>query len=127
MAVYSVEQIKERIIPVAQRYGVKRVMLFGSYARGEAAEDSDVDLHVWRGNIRGLFALSGFRLDLADALGKEVDLVTHGGMRKKFYERIKDDEVQVYGEAWQGRRIAEAHTEILRPDAARQGAFWRVF
>jgi len=97
MAVYSIEQIKERITPIAQSYGVKRVMLFGSYARGEATEDSDVDLHIWCGNIRGLFQLSGFRLDLIDALGKEVDVVSHGGMRKRFYERIKDDEVEIYG------------------------------
>ncbi|MDR1329091.1 MAG: nucleotidyltransferase domain-containing protein [Oscillospiraceae bacterium] len=98
MAVYSIDQIRERIAPVAQSYGVKRVMLFGSYARGDATENSDVDLHVWCRNIRGLFALSGFRLDLADALGKEVDLVPHDGMRKRFYENIKDDEVLLYGE-----------------------------
>jgi len=97
MAVYSIEQIKEHITPVAQNYGVKRVMLFGSYARGEATEDSDIDLHVYCGNIRGLFELSGFRLDLIDALGKNVDLVTHGGMRRKFYDRIRNEEVLLYG------------------------------
>ena len=97
MAVYSIEQIKECITPVAQNYGVKRVMLFGSYARGEATEDSDIDLHVYCGNIRGLFELSGFRLDLIDALGKNVDLVTHGGMRRKFFDQIRNDEVLLYG------------------------------
>jgi predicted nucleotidyltransferase len=97
MAVYSIEQIKERVTPVAQSYGVDRVMLFGSYARGEATENSDIDLHVWSGNIRGLFQLSGFMLDLKDALGKEVDVVTQGGIRKNFYERIKNEEVRLYG------------------------------
>jgi hypothetical protein len=92
-----VDEIRERIIPVAQNYGVERIMLFGSYARGEATADSDIDLHVWCGDIRGLFRLSGFMLDLKDALGKEVDVVTHGGMRKRFYERVKGDEVQIYG------------------------------
>jgi predicted nucleotidyltransferase len=53
--------------------------------------------------LRGLFELSGFRLDLVEALGKEVDLVSHGGMRKRFYERIKDDEVLIYGELQQRR------------------------
>ncbi|MCL2058486.1 MAG: nucleotidyltransferase domain-containing protein [Oscillospiraceae bacterium] len=97
MAVYSIEQIKKYITPIAQNYGVKRVMLFGSYARGEATDDSDIDLHVYCGNIRGLFELSGFRLDLIDALGKNVDLVTHGGMRRKFFERIRNEEVLLYG------------------------------
>ncbi|MDR1320739.1 MAG: nucleotidyltransferase domain-containing protein [Gracilibacteraceae bacterium] len=98
MAVYSIEQIRERIAPVAQSYEVGRVMLFGSYARGEATEDSDIDLHVWRRNLRGLFELSGFMLDLKDALGKEVDVVPHDSMRKKFYDNIKDNEVLLYGE-----------------------------
>ena len=98
MPVYTVDQIKERIMPVAQSHGVKRVMLFGSYARGEASEASDIDLHVWCRNLRDLFALGGFTADLQDALGKEVDVVPHDGMRKKFYEKIKDDEVLLYGE-----------------------------
>ena len=96
MAVYSIDQIKELLTPVARSYGVKRVMLFGSYARGEASENSDIDLHVYCGNIRGLFELSGFRLDLVDAFGKEVDVVTHDGMRRRFYERIRNDEVLLY-------------------------------
>lgn len=96
MSIYTIEQIKERITPVAQSHGIRRVMLFGSYARGEATEDSDVDLHVWCGNIRGLFKLGGLTVDLQDALNKEIDLVPHDGMRKKFYENIKDDEVLLY-------------------------------
>jgi predicted nucleotidyltransferase len=97
MAVYSIEQIKERVTPVAQSYGVDRVMLFGSYARGEATETSDVDLHIWRGRIRGLFELGGFMEDVKDALGKEVEVVTHNGIRKRLYENIKDEEVCIYG------------------------------
>ena len=98
MAVYSINQIKERITPVAQSHGVGRVMLFGSYARGEATEDSDIDLHVWCCNLRSLFELGGFMADLQDALGKKVDVVPHDGIKKKFYEAIKDEEVLLYGE-----------------------------
>jgi predicted nucleotidyltransferase len=97
MAVYSIDQIKERITPVAQSYGVKRVMLFGSYARGEATENSDIDFHIDAGEIKDLFALSGFRLDLEDCLNKKVDVVTTGALRKRFYERIRDEEVTLYG------------------------------
>jgi predicted nucleotidyltransferase len=97
-AVYTIDQIKERVAPVAKKYGVKRVMLFGSYARGDAAENSDIDLHIWCRNLRGLFALGGLMAELRDALNKEVDVVPHDGMRKRFYENIKDDEVLIYGE-----------------------------
>ncbi|MDR2357458.1 MAG: nucleotidyltransferase domain-containing protein, partial [Oscillospiraceae bacterium] len=82
--------------PIAERYGVRRVMLFGSYARGDATEDSDIDFHVWCRNLRSLFELGGLTADFEDALGKGVDIVTHDSLRKRFYERIKDDEVLIY-------------------------------
>lgn len=44
--IYSIYEIQQRIAPVAKQYGVKAVFLFGSYARGEAREDSDIDLLV---------------------------------------------------------------------------------
>ena len=45
----SVEKIQKAIVPLAQKYGVDRVFLFGSYARGTATEKSDVDLRIDRG------------------------------------------------------------------------------
>ena len=44
--VYTVEQIAQRILPVAQKYGLKAVYLFGSYARGTATKDSDIDIAI---------------------------------------------------------------------------------
>ena len=44
--IYSVDEIKRVVAPIAQHYGVDRVFLFGSYARGEATSDSDLDLRV---------------------------------------------------------------------------------
>ena len=97
MSVYSIAEIKERVIPIAENYGVKRVVLFGSYARGEATENSDVDFRIDEGKIHDLFALSDFRLDLEDILCKKVDVVTSVGLRDKFLTSIKDDEVVLYG------------------------------
>ena len=56
--IYSIEQIKERIEPVALKYGLPAVYLFGSNAKGEATEDSDVDILIDRTGtaLRGLFA-----------------------------------------------------------------------
>jgi predicted nucleotidyltransferase len=97
MAVYSIEQIKHIVEPIARSHGVERVMLFGSYARGDATENSDIDFHIDAGNVKDLFALSGFMSDLEEALAKKVDVVTSGGIRPKFYDRIKGDEVILYG------------------------------
>lgn len=41
---YNIEEIKRIILPILQRYGVKRAGLFGSYVRGEAKERSDIDI-----------------------------------------------------------------------------------
>lgn len=98
----TIDEIRERITPICKRYGVKKAYLFGSYARGEATEESDVDLCIESGgseHLRGLFRLSGFRLDLVDALEREVDLLTsipHGDLTDKFRANLKRDEVLLY-------------------------------
>lgn len=76
--IYTVEQIRMRIEPVAKRYAVQAVYLFGSYARGEAREDSDIDLLVDTSGteLRSLFSLGALYCDLEEALGKQIDLIT---------------------------------------------------
>lgn len=77
MLPYTIEEITRRITPVAQKYGLAAVYLFGSYARGEATPDSDVDLLVdLRGSvIKGLNFVSLYN-ELEAALGISIDIVT---------------------------------------------------
>lgn len=56
--------IKQKAISLAQKYGVDSMSLFGSYARGEARDDSDWDFLIDRGNIKGLLYYMGFIEDL---------------------------------------------------------------
>lgn len=75
----SIDEIKRRISPICKQYDVSRAYLFGSYARGEATENSDVDIRIDKGNskkLQGLFDVSAFQLAIIDALGREVDLLT---------------------------------------------------
>ena len=69
----TVQSIIDIVTPVFQRYGVKEAILFGSYAKGCAVEQSDIDLYVDSG-LRGLsfFGLLG---DVCDAFNVPVDLV----------------------------------------------------
>lgn len=53
--IYTVEEIRNIVHEIAPKYGVERVSLFGSYARGEAKPDSDIDLRIEKGRIMGLF------------------------------------------------------------------------
>lgn len=76
--IYSINEIKQRITPVADKHNLKAVYLFGSYARNEATEDSDVDMLVdtTGSPIFGVFALGGLYGDLEEALEKSIDMVT---------------------------------------------------
>ena len=83
--VYTVEQIAQRILPVAQKYGLKAVYLFGSYARGTATESSDIDLLIDTSgtNIKSLLSLSAVYCDLEDALQKSIDLITVSSLEQR--------------------------------------------
>ncbi len=72
---YTIEQIRDKIIPVAEEYGLRRVYLFGSYARREATEDSDVDLLVETPVVYGLFAKERLRQSFQERLHTRVDLI----------------------------------------------------
>ena len=76
--VYTLEEIKKRVVPVAQKYNLPAVFLFGSYARGEATEDSDVDILIDRegSSVKSLWDLGAILNDLEEALEKEVDVTT---------------------------------------------------
>lgn len=94
--VYTVDEIKSIVAPIAKAHNVSRVYLFGSYARGEANASSDVDLRVDKGKLRGLIALGALYADLEDGLGKELDLLTTGSLDPKFLQRIAKEEILIY-------------------------------
>jgi len=94
----SIEEIKSYIIPVVEKYPIEKVILFGSYARGDAKETSDVDLVVESGGKmrnRKIFALGG---DLLDVLPVRVDVydileITNPSL---MYENIRKEGVVIY-------------------------------
>lgn len=92
----NIPTIKEKISPICRQYGVKAAYLFGSYARGDATEESDIDLRIEKGAITNLFELSGFRLDLMDALGVKVDLLSVMPESPRFLKNLRRDEVLIY-------------------------------
>ena len=74
--IYTPKQIQVLLHPVFTEYNIKKAILFGSYAKGYAKEQSDVDILVDSG-LRGL-AFFGLLEDIVTALGKEVDLLDVG-------------------------------------------------
>jgi predicted nucleotidyltransferase len=94
---YTIAEIKSKITNPAQRYGIEKAYLFGSYARGEAERESDIDICIEKGKLRTLFELSGFRQDLEETLGNKVDVVTTAGLSGDFREQIEGEMVLIYG------------------------------
>ncbi len=93
---YTIEELRNRIAPIAQQHGVQSVSLFGSYSKGTATDDSDIDLKIEKGKLRSLFQICGFRLSVEDALERPVDLVTSESSDQDFLDMIEKDEVLLY-------------------------------
>lgn len=93
--VLSLDDIAVKIGPVARRYGVPKVYVYGSYARGEADGDSDIDLCIESGRIKDYFEPGHFEIDLEDVLGKDVDITTTGAS-EEFIDSIRKDMVLIY-------------------------------
>lgn len=99
MSIYSVDELRRIIAPIAAEYGVESVSLFGSYSRGTAWAGSDIDLKIEKGKLHSLFQLSGFRLAVEDALRLPVDLITSEASDHAFLDAIGRDEVLLYRNA----------------------------
>lgn len=94
--VYTIDEIKKLSVPIAKEYGVDSLSLFGSYARGEATSESDVNFYIEKGNIKGLLDFIGFVQDLEEKLHCHVDVVTTTIEDKKFIEMIRKEGVLLY-------------------------------
>jgi len=94
--VYEIDEIKKFCIPIAKKFGVKKLALFGSYARGEQNATSDIDFLIEKGEIQDLFVFGGFINALEDNLGIRVDVLTYDGLKKSLIFDAVKDEVVLY-------------------------------
>ncbi len=79
---------RDEILKLAAKRGARNVRVFGSVARGDSDERSDVDFLVEMEPGRTLFDLSGLLLDLEAVLHTPVDVVTEKGLRPRVRERV---------------------------------------
>jgi len=94
---HSIEELRLIVAPVAEKYGVGKVYLFGSVARGDYDEKSDYDFCIELGKIDCIFIFSEFFQDLRDAVGYEIDLVDTISAGSEFLNKIKAEGIVVYG------------------------------
>jgi predicted nucleotidyltransferase len=79
-----------------ERYSIKSLSLFGSVARGEEKETSDIDILVSFGKPIGLFAFIELKDHLEEILGTHVDLVTEQALHPRLHNEIVEGSIHVF-------------------------------
>ena len=95
--VFAMEHIVAMVKPLADKYRVKEIYLFGSYARGEADENSDLDFLVFGGDMFKRTMIFALAEDLRETLKKKVDVFEIGEVNpdSDFYKTIMKEKVLV--------------------------------
>ena len=92
----DIEEIEKKIIVILEKYGAERIGIFGSYARGEANEESDLDLLVDFKDQKSLLALVRIERELAESTGVTIDLLTEQSASPYLIDRIKSELRVIY-------------------------------
>ena len=106
----KLEKIKALITPIAEKYELNSVYLFGSYARGDEDENSDIDVLIDRegSKIHGIFMMNALLNEMKLALKKDVDLITLQSLKQKstlnqspvFVDNVIKERIKIYGKSW---------------------------
>ena len=93
----SLQEIKNKIKIIGDKYNLKSVFLFGSMSKGTNRADSDIDLHVFSKEPISLIKHSNMLADCKDIFKRDVDLIVNGEYNDIFMKKIKGDEILIYG------------------------------
>lgn len=91
----TLNEIKNKALPILKEAGVTRSALFGSVVRGEARKDSDIDMLVEVPRGTGLFRFVGLKHKLENALKKKVDLITYASIHPRLRDRILQEQLSI--------------------------------
>ena len=101
--IYTFDEIKAMLADVAPEYDVERIYLFGSYARGEATEESDLDLYVEKFEFKPFHSIFSFMGRMEELFNKNIDVVSSGAERfakdsfdRSLFENIRKERLICY-------------------------------
>lgn len=94
----QIKEIQDKTGSIFKKYGLKYAGLFGSHARGDNREDSDIDILYKTNKPISIFEIMDMKDDLHKTLHKEVDLVSEDAVVPYFKDYIYKDLKQIYGE-----------------------------
>lgn len=95
--IFTIKDIEVLVKPIAEKYKVKAIYLFGSYARGEADENSDLDFLVFGGENFKLTLIFSLAEELRMILKKDVDVfeINEINMDSNFYNQIMKERMLI--------------------------------
>ncbi len=95
MDIEQVTNKRSEIVWIARRHGASNIRVFGSVARGNADDASDIDFLVDLEKGRSLPDLGGLLMDLQKLLGRSVDIVTEKGLKPRIRERVLSEALAI--------------------------------
>lgn len=94
----NIDEIRKQVIPLCKKYNCKKIALFGSYAKGLEKDKSDVDILIEPPPKLGIIRFASMKLDLQNALNREVDLLTYNSISPYMKESILKSAYTLYEE-----------------------------
>ena len=91
----EITKLIPRIIEILKKNNIKKAGIFGSYARGDFKKNSDIDILIMPPKNMSLLDISGLKIELEDALGKKVDLVSYNYIHSQLKDKILESEVKI--------------------------------
>jgi predicted nucleotidyltransferase len=92
----NISFIRKEVVSILENHGAKKVSIFGSYARGEQNQESDLDIIVEFSGKKSLLDIVGIEQELSDKLGIKVDLLTEKSISPYLIDRIKKEMLVIY-------------------------------
>ncbi|MCL5266134.1 MAG: nucleotidyltransferase family protein [Chloroflexi bacterium] len=90
-----IDEIKKKALPILRRHDVLQAAVFGSVARGEATQKSDLDLLVTLPENKSLLDLVRLEFDLQEALGRKVDVLTYRALHRRIRDQVLREQVAI--------------------------------
>jgi len=90
------DELFKKIFSILKVHDVKKIAIFGSYVRGEAGPESDIDIIIEFKGRKSLLDIVGIEQDLSEALGIKVDLLTEKSISPYLIDRIRKEMVVIY-------------------------------
>jgi len=91
----SLNEVKKRLIPILARHRIQKASIFGSLARGESSESSDIDILVEMDDNASLLDFVEIKFEIEEKLGQNIDLVEFAALKSALKAKILNEQVVI--------------------------------